>query len=62
MLDWVAVLCPYCGETFETSVDCSAGNQHYIEDCQVCCSPIQFRVSVDMEGKLLAVDTRREDE
>ncbi|MFV8783460.1 CPXCG motif-containing cysteine-rich protein [Microbulbifer sp. SA54] len=42
--------CPYCGETILLLIDTSAGSQHYIEDCAVCCRPIQVLVSVDMEG------------
>ena len=41
------VQCPYCGEFFTTFVDLSAGNQDYIEDCQVCCQPIQMRLVVE---------------
>ena len=36
------VECPYCGEHFETSVDTSAGSARYVEDCQICCQPIDF--------------------
>lgn len=35
------ISCPYCGETLELSLDASAGEQSYIEDCQVCCRPIE---------------------
>ncbi len=56
------VQCPYCGESFETNVDVVSGNQEYIEDCYVCCRPIQFRIEVDHEGNLSAIHTRREDE
>ena len=56
------VSCPYCGEPFETTIDASAGNQQYIEDCYVCCRPIQFVVNIDYQGKLVAVETRRDDE
>lgn len=38
------VQCPFCGETFSTVVDCSEDDQVYIEDCFVCCKPIQFHV------------------
>ena len=31
-------------------VDCSVEQQEYIEDCQVCCRPIQVLVSVDSNG------------
>jgi hypothetical protein len=61
MLEWITVTCPYCLETFETAVDCSAGNnQQYVEDCQICCSPILFTVSIDLDGNLLSVETERE--
>lgn len=42
--------CPYCGETITVFVDDSAGDQQYIEDCQVCCRPIEISVSVDEDG------------
>ena len=43
--------CAGCGEWNETSVDDSAGTrQSYVEDCQVCCRPIEFNVTVDDEG------------
>ena len=53
--------CPYCGELFEVTVDSSAGDQDYIEDCYVCCKPIQFRIRVSADGEV-AVDVRSEDE
>jgi transcription elongation factor Elf1 len=54
------VACPYCGERFETTLDLSAGDQEYIEDCQVCCQPIVFRVTTGPDGRLRGVDTRRD--
>ena len=54
--------CPYCGETFETGVDTSAGAQEYIEDCQVCCRPIVFQIEVDLDGELCGVQVRRDDD
>lgn len=44
--------CPYCGEHFETSVDTSYGSTRYVEDCQICCQPIEFVLDVDHEGVL----------
>ncbi|PXV57348.1 Cysteine-rich CPXCG [Dyella jiangningensis] len=51
MLDSVLIHCPYCGEAIEILVDGSAGSQRYFEDCQVCCRPIDIRVSVDADGE-----------
>lgn len=44
--------CPYCGESLEVLIDPSDANQQYIEDCQVCCKPINFLVSEDFDGQL----------
>ncbi|HTC52532.1 MAG TPA: CPXCG motif-containing cysteine-rich protein [Steroidobacteraceae bacterium] len=55
------VHCPYCGEPFETLIDLSGGSQAYVEDCQVCCQPIEFRVAVDPAGALEALETLRGD-
>ena len=39
--------CPYCWEEISFVLDLSAGEQTYIEDCEVCCRPIQVRYTVD---------------
>jgi len=46
------VQCPYCGELIDITVDCSIQHQRYIEDCQVCCRPINFDVRVGYDGGL----------
>jgi hypothetical protein len=60
MLELVTLDCPYCGESFASQVDVSAGAQSYTEDCAVCCRPIVVVVHVDDEGELESVATRRE--
>src|SRR3954469_9058642 len=42
--EFVPVQCPYCGERLETRVDLTADEITYIEDCQVCCRPIEFGI------------------
>ncbi len=38
-------MCGFCGELVETTVDLSAGGaQHYVEDCAVCCRPMEIFV------------------
>lgn len=49
-LEQTAVTCPYCGEAIELLVDTSAGSQDYVEDCEVCCQPIDVRVRLDRDG------------
>ena len=46
------VVCPYCGESIEVRIEQEEAGQRYIEDCQVCCKPITFNVSMSMEGQL----------
>jgi transcription elongation factor Elf1 len=36
--------CPYCWETISMLLDSSVSKQSYIEDCEVCCNPIQVNV------------------
>ena len=59
--EFVTVDCPYCGEPFETSADASAGACNYVEDCQVCCQPIEMELRVDENGEFEALLARRGD-
>ena len=53
--------CPYCGESLDVLVDLSEAGQSYVEDCQVCCRPIVFDVSEDIDGDaILVVRTENE--
>lgn len=36
--------CPYCWEPISMLIDVSQECQVYIEDCEVCCNPIQLRI------------------
>ncbi|MCJ8169998.1 CPXCG motif-containing cysteine-rich protein [Atopomonas sediminilitoris] len=60
MLEVEALSCPYCGEQIELLVDASGGDQRYIEDCSVCCRPIEVALWVDAQG--YQVQVKREDE
>jgi hypothetical protein len=45
------VTCPYCGEEIELAIDPGGGSvQEYVEDCEVCCRPLQLTVSWDAHG------------
>ncbi len=54
--------CPYCGEGIVIVIDRSAGEQDYIEDCQVCCRPIAVGVRLDDDGDITEITMTREDE
>ena len=60
-LSLMTIQCPYCGEPFETQIDSSAGSASYIEDCHVCCRPIEIALEVEPNGTLQSVIARRSD-
>lgn len=57
--EFATVQCPYCGEAFETAVDLSAGSFIYVEDCQVCCQPIELTGETDTYGVLVGLTATR---
>ncbi len=44
--------CPYCGEVIEVLIEPSDLGQQYIEDCHVCCRPINFSVHENINGDI----------
>lgn len=55
------ICCPYCGEWITILVDCSVPEQRYIEDCQVCCRPIDISAQVSDENAVEVI-ARHENE
>jgi len=35
------VTCPFCGQSFELSIDTSIATQRFTTDCEVCCRPFE---------------------
>jgi hypothetical protein len=52
--------CPYCGEKIELFIDRSIDEQSYIEDCSVCCRPIELTVIIVDED--VSIFAKRDDE
>lgn len=50
-----ATHCPFCAEPITLLIDTSAGSQQYIEDCQVCCRPLQISLRAE-QGELESVE------
>ncbi|MUP47531.1 CPXCG motif-containing cysteine-rich protein [Gramella sp. BOM4] len=44
--------CPYCWEEISVLLDPSVSRQTYVEDCEVCCRPIEFQVAFE-SGELI---------
>ncbi|HXH64406.1 MAG TPA: CPXCG motif-containing cysteine-rich protein [Mariprofundaceae bacterium] len=60
-LETTAIRCPYCGEHIDITVDTTSPRQAYVEDCLICCRPIQLDVSINDAGEI-SVTTARDDE
>ena len=39
--------CPYCWEDISMLLDMSLADTSYVEDCEVCCRPIELTVKFD---------------
>jgi hypothetical protein len=50
LLEENTISCPYCGELITILIDGSVETQQYIEDCQVCCRPIELQITVSANG------------
>lgn len=59
-LDAQRITCPWCGEPMELLIDTSAGAQEYIEDCEICCRPMQIGFTTE-DGELGTLEVDRAD-
>lgn len=41
--------CPYCWQHISILLDPSVDDQTFIEDCEVCCQPIEVNVGFDQQ-------------
>jgi Cysteine-rich CPXCG len=51
LLETVEATCPNCWETISLTLDLSEPAQSYVEDCPVCCKPMNISYS-SSEGEL----------
>jgi Cysteine-rich CPXCG len=40
----IQIQCPHCGEIITSTADTSQGDYSTIEDCEVCCAPMNIEV------------------
>ena len=60
MIEEVIVDCPSCGESVALDVDTTAGaEQSLIEDCAVCCRPMEVFVRSE-PGRILSISVSAE--
>jgi len=61
LIQEIWIYCPYCGEHIALLADGSVEEQQYIEDCQVCCRPMNIGVRVSADGRC-QVEARAEND
>ena len=49
--------CPYCWEEISMLMDSSVHKQTYVEDCEVCCNPIEISTHFK-DNELIDFDAR----
>jgi hypothetical protein len=49
--------CPYCWEEISMVLEMSVRSQTYVEDCEVCCHPIEVHYAVE-DGMLSSFEAR----
>ena len=54
--------CPYCGQSISFLLDTTVAGQTYVEDCEVCCQPIEISFDVDVDGNVTRFAARRQDD
>jgi hypothetical protein len=45
--------CPHCWQTSVIQLDLTAGSQRFVQDCEVCCNPMEFSYSTE-RGELVS--------
>ena len=46
------ITCPYCWENYALWLEAEDSVVELIEDCQVCCHPIQLRMETNLDGEV----------
>jgi hypothetical protein len=58
MLVEAQIECPHCGALFTTVADTSAGDYVTVEDCAVCCRPMELAFACPEPGQLDGAEVR----
>jgi hypothetical protein len=51
-------VCPYCWQRISILIDGALERFEGIEDCEVCCNPIEFQIRLE-EGSVISFDARK---
>lgn len=50
--------CPYCWQEISIIIDVSETSQEYIEDCEVCCNPVNIRAEIS-DGRVTLFEAEK---
>jgi hypothetical protein len=56
MEEFATIQCPFCGQSFDVTVDTSLSTQRFTTDCEVCCRPFEVFAECS-DGEILNVST-----
>ncbi len=45
--------CPHCAQKISMLIDLSVPTQNYVEDCEICCRPIEISYQVDNDDVII---------
>jgi hypothetical protein len=55
MEEFVPIQCPFCGQSFDVTVDTSVRYQTFTTDCEICCRPFEVRAECK-SGEVVSVE------
>mgnify|MGYP001452151609 FL=1 len=53
--------CPHCWDKISMLIDTSISGQNYIEDCEICCNPIEINYNT-LENEISYFDAKSIDQ
>lgn len=56
------IRCPHCGHPVHLDLDCSNGDQDYIEECANCYSPIHLNLHMNDLSRKVELSVSSDDE
>ena len=62
ILKHTEIVCPHCGHHHHIELDCSNGDQDYIEDCSNCCNPIHLNMHLDEVNRKVELNVSSDNE
>lgn len=62
MLKHADIRCPYCGHTTHLDLDCSNGDQDYIDECANCYAPIHLNLHLNLINRKVELSVSSDNE